>query len=236
MALILFGISYLENYLHWSNTINLIDFSKSVDNYKHYIFDYFTSKYNFNEIDVFFATNILNDNIKSILLETYKPKKYIFVKDETTPILSRNVKLKKAIECCLEYKNIYDLCFITRFDLLFQREFKNINFETFNMISKIEQPQLICDNVYIFPYKYLLPFYNLTISNLNKSFHTIKTDIEQISPIHYLYNEGLSVDKLSFYKIFRNSKINYNKIKNRIKNGKSILGKHTKLEKIYFRI
>ena len=98
MALILFGISYLENYLHWSNTINLIDFSKSVDNYKHYIFDYFTSKYNFNEIDVFFATNILNDNIKSILLETYKPKKYIFVKDETTPILSRNVKLKKAIE------------------------------------------------------------------------------------------------------------------------------------------
>jgi len=93
MALILFGISYIENYLHWSNMINIIDFRKSVDNYKHFIL-YFTSKYNFNEIDVFFATNILDDNIKLILLETYKPKKYIFVKNETTPILSRNIKLK----------------------------------------------------------------------------------------------------------------------------------------------
>ena len=124
---------------------------------------------------------------------------------------------------------------ITRFDLLFQREFKNINFETFNIISKIEQSHLICDNVYIFPYKYPLQFYNLTISNLNKSFHTIKTEIEKITPIHYLYNEGLSVDILSFYKIFRNSKINYNKIKKKIKNGQSISGKHTKLEKLYLR-
>ena len=42
----------------------------------------------------------------------------------------------------------------------FQKDFdeSNIQYDKFNLVSLLENPQYICDNFYLFPYKYLHTF------------------------------------------------------------------------------
>ena len=70
----------------------------------------------------------------------------------------------------------YDLVFITRFDLLFQKNFNesNIQLDKFNLVSKLEHPKLICDNLYIFPFSKLKQFYTIVELYINCSLHKIK--------------------------------------------------------------
>ena len=66
LALLLFGISYRE-YFHWLSKRNVkIDYKKSLENYKTFIFEYF-ERLGY-KIDVFFATNeIDNDEKRKII-------------------------------------------------------------------------------------------------------------------------------------------------------------------------
>jgi hypothetical protein len=43
VALILFGISYEKNLNHWTGANYIIDFRKSFENYKKYIYNYFNN-------------------------------------------------------------------------------------------------------------------------------------------------------------------------------------------------
>jgi len=142
----------LRNIIHWTGNKY---YEKSYENYKQFIFDYFESiGY---DIDIYFTTNILNDENKKNISEKYKPIKYNFIQNKTDNIKSRNEKLDNVIDLCLNNGFIYDLILITRFDLLFQKKFheSNINFDKFNIVSILERPDLICDNFYLFPYKYI---------------------------------------------------------------------------------
>jgi hypothetical protein len=213
LALLLFGIS-LEINKHWQyGTLYSVDYNNSYDNYQKYIFEYFTNKG--YDIDVYISTNILFDKDKEELLNKYKPIKYSFIETiEEDRHLSKNKKINDVVDLCISEGKEYDMILITRFDLLFQKDFanSNIQFDKINIVSILEKPEYICDNFYLFPYKYLVPFSNIIKKNLNTSHHYIKEDLENIdkyceNPINYILNEYTVVANLSFYKIKRTSYI-----------------------------
>jgi hypothetical protein len=207
LALLLFGMSKCE-YIHWSNEKKLfIDFEKSYENYKEFIFDFFKKKG--YDIDVYFATNILDNNDKIKLCKTYKPINYTFVKNGKNKTISRNKKLQSVINLCLKSQKNYDLVLITRFDLLFKKDFdkSNIKLDKFNLVSILQKSYQICDNFYLFPYKYLKNFSYVVTKNIDKSHHYIQKDIENFlggPNINFILNEHCYIAKLTFYEIVRN--------------------------------
>ena len=126
----------MDEYIHWyRNKKKVIDYKKSYENYKKFIFDYFESiGY---DIDVYFTTNILDNKNKEEICNTYKPIKYNFIENKTHNIKSKNEKLNNVIDLCISSNITYDLILITRFDLLFQKKFdeSNIDFDKFNIVS-----------------------------------------------------------------------------------------------------
>ena len=220
LALILFGIS-LEINRYWQyGALYSIDYNNSYDNYQRYIFDYFKDKgYN---IDVYISTNNLNsENDISEIIDKYKPVKYRISddndngegyedgEDDKDYIISRNKKLKSAIDLCIEGEGEYDLVLITRFDLLFQKDFadSNIQFDKMNIVSVLDRPNLICDNFYLFPHKYLKDFQQVIRKCANINHRNINNDLEKIAPINYILNENRDISELSFYKIAKTSYI-----------------------------
>jgi len=203
IAILFFGVSKGEYYHFGSKSI---DYLKSYDNYKKYLFDFFLKKG--YEIDIYFTTNILDDEEKKKLCNTYNPIKCNFIQNESNGTISRNKKFCNVMELCMNTNEHYDLCLITRFDLLFQKYFNqsNIQLDKFNLVSILESPHLICDNFYLFPYKYMNNFYDI-VKNNNHSFHNIKNAIEKCvgsKNMNYILNEHVCVGHLSFYKIVRN--------------------------------
>ena len=208
LALILFGIS-LEINRYWQyGALYSVDYKNSYDNYQRYIFDYFKGKG--YDIDVYISTNNLNsdDDIAEII-DKYKPVKYLIADDCEDYIISRNKKLESAIDLCIEGGGEYDLVLITRFDLLFQKDFadSNIHLDKINIVSVLERPNLICDNFYLFPHKYLKDFQKVIRKCANINHRNIKNDFEKIAPINYILNENRDISELSFYKIAKTSYI-----------------------------
>ena len=212
LALILYGIS-LEINRYWQyGALYSIDYNNSYDNYQRYIFDYFKGKG--YDIDVYISTNNLNsdDDIAEII-DKYKPIKYNIADDDNYGckdcIISRNKKLESGIDLCIEGGGEYDLVLITRFDLLFQKDFadSNIQFDKINIVSVLERPNLICDNFYLFPHKYLKDFQQVIRKCANINPRNIKNDLEKIAPINYILNENRDISELSFYKIAKTSYI-----------------------------
>ena len=208
LALILFGIS-LEINRYWQyGALYSVDYKNSYDNYQRYIFDYFKGKG--YSIDVYISTNKLNsdDDIAEII-DKYKPVKYRIADDCKDYIISRNKKLESAIDLCIEGGGEYDLVLITRFDLLFQKDFadSNIHLDKINIVSVLGRPNLICDNFYLFPHKYLKNFQKVIRKCANINHRNIKNDLEKIAPINYILNENRDISELSFYKIAKTSYI-----------------------------
>jgi hypothetical protein len=206
LGLLFYGMSKCHYNYYISNIKYYIDYEKSYENYKKFIFDFFIRKG--YDIDVYFTTNYLDEADTKTICEKYNPKKYNFMENVGNQVISRNSKLINVVNLCLESKKSYDLILITRFDLLFQKNFSesNIQFDKFNLVSMLEKPNFICDNFYLFPYKYLETFLNIAKNNLNNRFHDIKNELYQkINPkyINYILNENCYVEKLSFYKIVR---------------------------------
>ena len=208
LALILFGIS-LEINRYWQyGALYSVDYKNSYDNYQRYIFDYFKGKG--YSIDVYISTNKLNsENDIAEIIDKYKPVKYRIADDCEDYIISRNKKLESAIDLCIEGGGEYDLVLITRFDLLFQKDFadSNIHLDKINIVSVLERPNLICDNFYLFPHKYLKDFQKVIRKCANIDNPNIKNDLEKIAPINYILNENRDISELSFYKIAKTSYI-----------------------------
>lgn len=202
LALLLFGIS-LEINKHWQyGTLYSVDYNNSYDNYQKYIFEYFTNKG--YDIDVYISTNILFDKDKDELLNKYKPIKYSFIETK-----DKNKKINDVVDLCINEGKEYDIILITRFDLLFQKDFanSNIQFDKINIVSILEKPEYICDNFYLFPYKYLKDFQKIIKKCSNINHRNIKNDLENIAQINYILNENCDITALSFYKIAKTSYI-----------------------------
>jgi hypothetical protein len=184
-----------------------INYLLNYDNYKEYIFNFLHNKG--YSIDVYFCTNNSSDIIEKKIIETYQPIKYLFIKNERNKEISRNKKLIKVIELCINNNINYDIVLITRFNLLFKKSFEesNIKLDKFNLVSILERDNLVCDNFYLFPFSKLNKFYEISKNNFNKSFHKIKDEIENIENkefVNYILSENKKIAKLSFYEIVRN--------------------------------
>lgn len=154
LAFILYGIHYYEQFNHWMGWKVNIDFRKSIDNYKSYIYSFF-EKY---DIDTFIST--YKSNYVNELLETYQPKNYLlneFIKTKNH-IEQKNDRLLESLDMCLSYEkynNIkYKYYIITRFDLFFINTFDKLNIvkNKINLTYKTgcgKNKDLVDDNLYI---------------------------------------------------------------------------------------
>lgn len=217
IGLLFFGIHYLENYNHWKG-IYKIDFRFFIKNIFDKIINYFNKKF---DIDIFICTNY--SNYLQDLLDIYKPKDYCIIENKDNNILSKNLKLQGVIECFYNYKkkkNIhYSNLIITRFDIFFRKNFENINLNKFNLISILEKNNLICDNFYMFPYKYFKIFYDIILDIGDKNLHFFKNIFENYFNINYIHNEFTDVPNLLFYSLRKPSNLIINLIpKNMSKN------------------
>jgi hypothetical protein len=206
LALLLFGMHYNPTYTHvlQGGVTYSIDYRVSFDNYKKFIFDYFYS--NNYSIDTYIST--YESDITQELLKDYSPKKYILepFRANKQQVIARNSHFISAIDLCLQNPDIhYDLILITRFDLLFQIPFNQINIQTdkLNLVSILEKPNYIDDNLYILPFNKLESLQKVAIRNRKKMLHYTYPQMNSFcGEINFLYNEpGKFVYELSFYKI-----------------------------------
>lgn len=212
LALMLFGISYLEDYDN-RRYKGCINYKRSLENYKKYIFEYFESKG--YTIDVYISTNEVSEEVKKQLIEDYRPIKIItnrFItkkKKRFNVFKNRNFKFKNLINL-IDNDNYYDNFLITRFDLLFQIDFKDVNIklDKLNIVSILEKNKFICDNFYLMSN---INFYNFKKIINNKGIfynsHLLKKNLENNFDINYLFNEFKLVGQLNFYKIVRDNVI-----------------------------
>ena len=112
----------------------------------------------------------------------------------------------------MNYKKHYDLVLLTRYDILFLKDF-TIDIHKMNMVSILEHPYLCDDNLYIFPMCYLPLFISIfekkciEFEKYKGQFHYhllahyLKNDIENAMPVNYICNEYTQVPHLSFFKI-----------------------------------
>ena len=211
MALLLFGISSGYNSKRGYN----VNFTKSVKNYKTHIYKYFIELG--YDIDVYMVTNILPHTIKTQLESTYRPVNVIYVeshlelRSKTETNVLKNEKWLKVMELVLGNQQSYELIILTRFDLMFQIPFEtaNIQLDKFNIVSELERPGIICDNFFIFPFRFLKPLFSKMKTFLNaKPTNMIHHSLEIIKSIpdiqiNFIKNEGVKVAQLTFYKLWR---------------------------------
>lgn len=218
-----------------------VDYKYSVVNYRERIFKYF-NKLGY-DIDIYFATNNLSAEDRSELLATYPAVDYHFEETDNNHILSsgntedikysilgdeqlleltqnnpahyvgRNAKVRKVCELCLKSKIEYDLVLMTRFDLVFMKDFESISFDfnKINLVSMLHKPHLMCDNFYLMKGgKDFLHFTDwLHRFNLKRSSHDFLKYLKRYWEINFFANEHLKIPGLSFYKIVRNGHIEH---------------------------
>ena len=228
LAFLVSGISYKDDYEHFSKHNFMISWKKSIQNYRENILSYFLER-NY-DIDTYLCTNDLKPKMQESLLKDFNPKDYRFLSDKMCLCnFPRNARIKTVIEMCLNSGIEYDLVILTRFDLFFKNKLQDndIDPSVFNAVSTLENKEHMCDNFYIFPFKFLQNFLSIVDENLHKlkHFHFIMNDIKQFSDIRFICDENKHINTLSFYNFVRITPPNtksrkFNKkqpVKNRIK-------------------
>ena len=202
MALLFFGIHYLKGMNHWKGTIKTIDYSLYYENIYEKVINFFSKHF---DIDIFFCTNRSKKLNK--LIECYKPKRYYLSDNDKNQIVSKNKKVRKALECCINYQKdnrfLYDNIILTRFDIFFEKTFSGIDYNKLNLVSILEYKFSICDNFYLFPQKYLEQFYSIFKTHKKTNSHVFKVLFEKTMDINYICNEETDINSLSFYSLHK---------------------------------
>lgn len=215
LCLLLYGISYNDAYHnYYFDKDFIIDYRHSVENYKKTIYKYFRDlSY---DIDVYFCTNYSNEMIHNSLIEDFDPTGFYFMKKEmeeslpdyTNNVIQKNFKIKTVLELVKDSGNEYDLCLLTRFDLFFNIPFSQVSFDfdKINLVSFLEKKNYLCDNFYVFPYRYLDEILVMVEECMDKSFHYIYDRLIQIGEINMIFNQHRRIADLEFYDIVRKEK------------------------------
>ena len=219
IAICFFGLSKCKDgECRRGRCMEIDHFKYNYENYQEKIFDYFLGKG--YKIDVYFSTNdTMNDIENNKLINAYKPINYNFIDENLYPVVpnysgatptkmaSKHRKVENVLEMCLDSKIDYDLVLLTRFDLIFNDNFNesNIKLDKFNIVSELEQRGVICDNFYLFPFKYLREFLEIAkdFRTTLKGYHVMRGAIEKRlnTKINMIKNEKKRVEDLTFYKI-----------------------------------
>jgi len=165
IALLLRGMAYCHEYIHPSGKRLNVDYKKSIENYKEYLFEN-------NNVDVFYHTYYSNGLDIDDINREYKPKAYAISKDNELSKIPVVQKYQSCINSLISVLNIfndyymrkqphYDYVIVTRFDLLFKIHLHDLPLEKnkFMISCMTESKLLMDDNFFIsdFPFfkKYL---------------------------------------------------------------------------------
>ena len=199
IAVALFGVHYNKNYIHWFYNNIVIDFRLYAKNIKLFYND-------FKTVDYYIATN--HSDIENELYDYYKPNKIFFtnekIKDKN--VTSKILKIVQVLKCIQLSNKKYNYVSLSRFDIYYMYDLINIDPSKMNIMSILEEESIICDNFYLFPYKYLNELIHI-YENINKYVtishpvitHGLKNIFEDKFGINYLKNENKTVFNLSSY-------------------------------------
>lgn len=172
IALLLRGIAYNNCYSHPTGKKLYIDYLKSINNYKEYLYDN-------NDVDVFFATYYNQSIDIDKLIEIYKPVRYELMSDPERNIGEIKNKYNSYAQTTMQVINLflthcvinkceYDYIILTRFDLLFKIKLSTLKLKKDKfMISCLAGNNLMDDNFFI-TNKDLLKDYLDVLSKRNK--------------------------------------------------------------------
>ena len=163
-ALCLRGISFQRKYQHWAAGEHDIDYADTCANIHQRIVD--DLRANGHTVDIFLAT--YKNEKQSQIINDFEPQGSIF--SDPFPDMSAHQCIAVNTLLCLELikrsqereGTRYDQIIITRFDAAFSENFGalNIDKEKFNFLCRAEKtsPQLVDDNLWVLPAKFLDPF------------------------------------------------------------------------------
>lgn len=174
IALLLRGMAYCHEYIHPSGKRLHIDYKKSIENYKEYLFEN-------NQVDVFYHTYYSDGFDIDDINREYKPKAYSISKDtelSKIPIVQKYQSCVNSLisvlnifnEYCMRKRAYYDYVILTRFDLLFKMHLKEFPLEKnkFMISCMTENKKLMDDNFFISDFP-LFKKYLQVLCNRNNS-------------------------------------------------------------------
>ena len=203
IALCLYGIYYCDRYQHWAlDKIQYkIDYRLSLNNYQTQIIQPYLD--GGHELDTFVSTYAVNPQKDQELLETYKPKKFVFEQfdNKQNHLFAKN---SHVITLCNFIENTpYDVMFIIRFDLHLNQPVTNYNidYNKVNVSCVLEKDNLIDDAIYVTPTKVLPQFKQVFLNNLHCSGHLF--NFKKIGINYFVEEKGFNVGGNPVYKIIR---------------------------------
>ena len=123
------------------------------------------------------------------------------------PAQKRMAKLLAGVRLCLQHAALHsppDFVLITRFDLEFHYPvYPFLRLDRLNLVSHLELPHLVDDNLYGLPFSALKVFYDDVVAGLSHyNSHTLEPSLRK-HIIHFMMDEHRAVDNLSFFSILR---------------------------------
>ena len=129
----------------------------------------------------------------------------------------RNAKLLVGVRLCLEHAALHsppDFVLITRFDLVFHYPlYPFLRLHRLNLVSHLELPHLVDDNLYGMPFSALKVFHDVAaqhehseVGPQTRSYynsHTLAAPLRKHIKLHFMMDEHRAVHNLSFYSIMR---------------------------------
>lgn len=183
-----FGIHYTDNLNHWMGWNIRVDYSKSLENNKKFVFDHF------NVFD-YYSSTYFSSRVDNLILdfdfESLKLSK--LVNERSNNVLSRNMRFKEVMRLILDSKKIYDIVILSRFDLKFFHNITdlNINLDKVNVVCKNkcgDIHDLADDNFYIIPYSIFKHFYDKIDSiEIERSSHEYNRYVD----MHYMQEKAM---------------------------------------------
>ena len=187
IALLLRGISYMEQYFSSKKTPQTIDWNLSKDNVMSFFSGY--------DVDVFFHT--WNHDHTSDLIDYYKPKSYVI--GEFDKIIHKYISLNSSVlnvlECFENFitnnENIsYDYIVITRFDITFTGKFSDLKLDANTTYFANEYYE---DNFYVIKKDNISTLIKIILKWIKNSHHIIIYNLKRrlrkkfkcIDLIHY---------------------------------------------------
>lgn len=148
IALLIRGITYLENYVHHTGKVYNINYKNNLNNLQDTIND--IRKH--HDVDIYISTS--SSKLDSDVIKDLNPKDYIFFKIPKT----QNECLKIGLELI---KDQYDFITVTRFDLKLKINILDlpIKYDKFNILWKEQtKDHRVNDCIHLFNHKFLKDF------------------------------------------------------------------------------